>query len=73
LSAADLGPPSALPVPRWPTAARRARRLHSTARWSNTGGRPTSTHSRTAASRSPRTAGTARRPPAGRPCWPIAS
>ena len=64
LSTAAPGTPPALPVPRWPSAARRTRRLHSTARGRNPGGRPTSTHSRTAASRSPRTAGTARRAPA---------
>jgi hypothetical protein len=32
LSTAAPGPPSSLPVPDWPRAARRARRLHSTAR-----------------------------------------
>jgi len=53
-------PPAALLVPGWPWTGRPARLPHSTARGNNSGGRPTSNRSRTAASRSPRTAGTAR-------------
>jgi len=66
LSTAAPDPPSALPIPASLEAARPVRRPHSTARGSNTGDRPTSSHSRTAADRSPRTAGTARRSPAHR-------